>query len=63
MFTRPWGLAGVWGGLVREWLEDLLPEDAAERVNASGVSVAVTRLPFFETTAVSGFKVGGASCH
>ncbi|KAI8466339.1 MAG: hypothetical protein J3K34DRAFT_433904 [Monoraphidium minutum] len=53
---RPWGLAGVWGGLVRRWLSELLPEDAAPRCNAARVSVAVTRLPFLTSEAVSGFK-------
>ncbi|CAM9283873.1 unnamed protein product [Phaeothamnion confervicola] len=28
VFRRPLGLAGVWGGLVRRWLDDLLPPDA-----------------------------------
>ena len=27
------GLAGVWGGIIRQWLEELLPADAAERCN------------------------------
>ncbi|TFJ83152.1 hypothetical protein NSK_005541 [Nannochloropsis salina CCMP1776] len=31
LWQRPLGLAGVWGGLVREWLDELLPQDAAER--------------------------------
>ena len=30
-FCRPLGLAGVWGRLIRDWLDDLLPGDAAER--------------------------------
>lgn len=34
--VKPWergrfGLSGIWGELIREWLIDLLPEDAAER--------------------------------
>ncbi|KAG2426615.1 hypothetical protein HXX76_012930 [Chlamydomonas incerta] len=33
VMTRPLGLAGLWGGLVRAWLHELLPEDAAERCN------------------------------
>ena len=28
LWRRPLGLAGVWGGLIRRWLEDLLPPDA-----------------------------------
>jgi hypothetical protein len=31
VFERPLGLAGVWGGLVREWLDQLLPPDAHAR--------------------------------
>ena len=33
IWNRPGGLAGIWGSLVREWLDELLPEDAAERCN------------------------------
>ncbi|CAM9280904.1 unnamed protein product [Choristocarpus tenellus] len=37
VWERPLGLAGVWGGMVRDWLNDLLPHDAhsicRERVN------------------------------
>jgi hypothetical protein len=31
IFERPLGLAGKWGGLVREWLDAVLPADAHER--------------------------------
>lgn len=31
VFERPLGLGGVWGGLVRDWLERLLPQDAHAR--------------------------------
>lgn len=31
LFQRPLGLAGVWGGLVRRWLCELLPHDAHAR--------------------------------
>ncbi|KAG2432675.1 hypothetical protein HYH02_006660 [Chlamydomonas schloesseri] len=41
VMARPLGLAGLWGGLVRTWLHELLPVDAAERCNGgSGSSVA-----------------------
>lgn len=30
-FNKPSGLAWIWGDLVSRWLEELLPEDAAER--------------------------------
>ena len=31
IWDRPLGLVGVWGALIEEWLDDLLPDDAAER--------------------------------
>lgn len=32
VFSRgPWGLMGIWGPIVYEWLDELLPPDAAER--------------------------------
>ena len=30
VWTRPVGLLGTWGNIIRQWLDDLLPEDAAE---------------------------------
>ncbi len=54
VFDRPWGLAGVWGGLVRTWLEELLPSDAAERCSGR-VTVVVTELPWLATRSISSF--------
>jgi len=31
IFNRPGGLQGIWGSILRQWLDDLLPEDAHER--------------------------------
>lgn len=28
IWTRPLGLAGVWGAMVEDWLDELLPDDA-----------------------------------
>lgn len=45
VFDRPLGLLGVWGGIVRQWLDTLLPEDAVERFVHSGLCCfAVTEL-------------------
>lgn len=41
VYERPLGLAGVWGSLIREWLDTLLPQDAAERCSSS-VSIHIT---------------------
>jgi hypothetical protein len=67
---RPLGLAGVWGALVRRWLDELLPDDVAERCNACGVRVAVTQVPSFKTAALGEFTDKAdvvdaclASCH
>ena len=30
LYRRPGGLAGVWGPLIRTWLQDMLPDDAAD---------------------------------
>ena len=31
IWDRPSGLQGVWGKIIRDWLDRLLPEDAEER--------------------------------
>jgi predicted acylesterase/phospholipase RssA len=56
VFRRPWGLAGVWGGLVRAWLQQLLPQDAADRCSGR-VTVLVTQLPWLTTHGVNHFRV------
>jgi hypothetical protein len=44
IWNRSGGLAGIWGGLVRQWLEELLPEDAHEMCSGR-VKVIATRMP------------------
>lgn len=36
IWDRPAGLQGIWGGIIREWLDVLLPEDAGEGEGARG---------------------------
>ena len=43
IFSRPLGLAGRWGGLVREWINALLPMDAHERCRGK-VHVLITHI-------------------
>ena len=38
----PWGLYGVWGPMVRTWLDELLPDDAHERCSGR-VSVLIKK--------------------
>lgn len=40
LYSRPLALAGIWGSLVRQWLEEVLPEDCAE-LCSSRVTISV----------------------
>ena len=41
---RKFGLIGIWGGLIRSWLNDLLPDNAHELVNGR-VHVVIAKAP------------------
>ena len=63
-----WALRGIWGGMVRTWLEELLPPDAAERCQGR-VHILVYQ-PFHGRRLLSEFESRGdliaaclASCH
>ncbi|KAF6253994.1 hypothetical protein COO60DRAFT_1703556 [Scenedesmus sp. NREL 46B-D3] len=56
VFKRPLGLMGVWGGIVRQWLDELLPADAVQRCSNGRVQVVLTTLPFLQRQVVSEFK-------
>jgi hypothetical protein len=30
IWDRPQGLMGIWGKIIREWLDEILPENATE---------------------------------
>lgn len=55
VWERPLGLMGTWGGLIEQWLHDLLPADAAERCRGQ-VGIVVTQLPFCNQVSISDFK-------
>jgi hypothetical protein len=50
-------LQGVWGGIVRQWLQELLPADAVQRCSSGRVQVVLTTLPFLQRQIISEFKV------
>ena len=54
IFDRPAGLAGVWGGVVRDWLDELLPHDAAARC-AGRLKLVVTAVPSMRLRALDCF--------
>ena len=68
VYERKGGLAGIWGALLKEWLEEIIPDDVTEEMY-SQLKVAVT--PSIKTPKlISGFKGKAdiieacmASCH
>ncbi|PNW77319.1 hypothetical protein CHLRE_10g431350v5 [Chlamydomonas reinhardtii] len=55
IWERPLGLVGVWGSLIEQWLDDLLPDDAAERCRGK-ITIIVTTLPNMGQVGISDFK-------
>jgi hypothetical protein len=45
IWTRgTWGLYGIWGAMIRDWMDELLPPDAADRTN-SKLHLIIKRAP------------------
>lgn len=44
IFDRPLGVAGIWGAIIRRWLDDLLPPDAVQLCSGR-VRLVVTEVP------------------
>ncbi|MEW5309055.1 MAG: hypothetical protein WDW38_000967 [Sanguina aurantia] len=55
IWERPMGLMGVWGSLIEEWLNSLLPDDAADRCR-DRVNIVVTQLPSLAQVGITDFK-------
>ena len=55
LWERPLGLAGVWGGIIRAWLDEILPSDAAARCEGR-VSIAMLPMPSARRYMVSSFQ-------
>ena len=55
----PWGLYGIWGPIVHSWLDELLPQDAANRCEGR-VSLIMRevqmRRPIVRPSAISNFQ-------
>jgi len=52
---RPLGLQGIWGEMVETFLDELLPEDAVDRVG-DRLSLLVTHVPSFRKHKISSFE-------
>lgn len=55
IWDRPLGLQGVWGGLIYDWLDQLLPLDAEEKVNEE-LHILLTNIPSFGKSRISQFE-------
>ncbi|KAJ9526871.1 hypothetical protein QJQ45_017763 [Haematococcus lacustris] len=53
--SRPFGLLGILGRLTRQWMEDVLPDRAAERCSGGGATLLVTTLPLLRTRHITDF--------
>ena len=54
IWNRPFGLAGIWGNFVRQWLDDLLPENAVE-ICQGRLKLVITKIPSFEIAYVDNY--------
>lgn len=54
VWGRKQGLQGIWGPMIEDWLDSLLPEDAAERAS-NRLSLLVTPVPRFGKKKVQHF--------
>ncbi len=55
IWSRPLGLLGVWGGLIEQWLDDLLPHNAAD-ICRGRVDVVISVAPTMSQMAINDFK-------
>lgn len=55
IFERPLGVAGIWGGLIRRWLDDLLPDNAVDLCSGR-VRMVVTEVPSFKQVYLDEFQ-------
>ena len=54
IWNRSGGLVGIWGSLIRDWLEELLPADAAQRCSGR-VQIVVTEAPRLRLRSINQF--------
>lgn len=56
IWDRSGGLQGIWGPIIYDWLDQLLPEDALDFVGDDRLSLLVTPVPSFGKNKVSNFE-------
>ena len=55
VWDRPLGLQGIWGSIIHEWLDRLLPLDSNEKVKQE-LHILLTPVPSFGKSRISQFK-------
>lgn len=55
VWNRSGGLQGIWGPMIHNWLDELLPDDAVERVQGQRLSLLLTPVPQFGKELVNQF--------
>lgn len=55
IFDRPLGVAGIWGAIIRRWLDDLLPPNAVQLCSGR-VRLVVTEVPSFRQVYLDDFQ-------
>ena len=56
VYDRLGGLQGVWGEMIYNWLDELLPENAVELSQERGLSLLVTPVPTFGKEKIDSFR-------
>jgi predicted acylesterase/phospholipase RssA len=56
VWNRRAGLQGIWGPMIRDWLDELLPDDAIELIDNQRLSLLVTPVPSFGKQRVQTFQ-------
>ena len=55
VWERPLGLFGIWGGIIEEWLDELVPLDAVDQIDGR-LSILLTPVPNLGKARISSFK-------
>lgn len=56
VWDRTGGLQGVWGDMIKDWLDELLPNDAATLAHQRNLSLLVTSVPLLSKNTISEFQ-------
>jgi len=55
VWDRKQGLQGIWGPMIKDWLDELLPDDSLSLIDNGRLTLLVTPVPTFGKTRVQSF--------